>query len=127
MKHKILDAPGAAKVHLHNVLYAMRTWRKARDRGIGVQPELYRFFQSKGGGMLAPVLDSVFTLREALLKRSLRAGEGVCWSDDERELLRYFENPEVPVPNQTMASAFLSAVHTASSMLNALPIEHKSA
>lgn len=65
---------------------AARCWRDARDSGQSVQPSLSRMLAKHDCGMLAPVFDSLMTLCEAALGRSITVGAAML-SDDEHMLL----------------------------------------
>jgi len=68
------------------VMAAARCWRVARDTGAPVQQCLHAVLAPLRCDMLAPVFDSLMTLCEAALGRSIRAGTAAP-SDDEALLL----------------------------------------
>ncbi|MFX6315190.1 hypothetical protein ABTF93_19425, partial [Acinetobacter baumannii] len=56
------------------VLISARRWREARDTGLPVQPHLFTELAPEGGGVLAPVIDSLMHLYEVVLHRPVRVG-----------------------------------------------------
>lgn len=69
------------------VLLSARRWREARDTGLPVQPHLFTELAPEGGGMLAPVIDSLMHLYETVLRRPVRVGRDGAMSADEDLLL----------------------------------------
>src|SRR5262249_31017085 len=79
------------------LIEAMRCWRRAKDDGRAVQPSLYAQLSGQGHEMLAPVIDSLMCLFEAVLGRRVKVGEddgrpgggmsGDALSSDENLLL----------------------------------------
>jgi hypothetical protein len=64
-----------------------RGWRAARDQHACTQQRLHRLLAPRGGGMLAPVFDSLMTLCEAALGRRFAVGVAGTLSADETLLL----------------------------------------
>lgn len=84
-----LSAPiddGAISV-LALILVSARLWREARDTGLPVQPHLFAELAPEGGGILAPVIDSLMHFYEAVLRRPVRVGREGRASQDEGLLL----------------------------------------
>lgn len=77
------------------VIDCARSWRSARDAGKPSQPALYARLKLVGGGILVPVLDSLFRLVEAALQRRLCAGapRQLGMVGDEPHLLHLLSNP----------------------------------
>lgn len=69
------------------VVDAIRVWSSARDLREPLQPSLFAALAARGGGVLAPVFDSLMTLCETALGRRLRPGRDDGRSADERLLL----------------------------------------
>lgn len=69
------------------VLISARRWREARDTGLPVQPHLFTELAPEGGGVLAPVIDSLMHLYEVVLHRPVRVGHEGRASQDEELLL----------------------------------------
>jgi hypothetical protein len=76
------------------VLEAARCWRAARDAGKAIQPSLFAMLAKRGGGVLAPVFDSLMTLCEAALGRRLRVGSDAVLTSDEHLLLDLLAAPD---------------------------------
>jgi hypothetical protein len=71
------------------VIDAARCWRTARDGGIPAQPALYARLMPLGCGALAPVVDALFMMFEAGVRRRFQAGgpSPQPLSGDEESLL----------------------------------------
>lgn len=69
------------------ILVSARRWREARDAGLPVQPHLFAELAPEGGGILAPVIDSLMHLYEIVLRRPVRVGRAGGASQDEELLL----------------------------------------
>lgn len=69
------------------ILIAARRWREARDTGLAIQPHLFAILSEEGGGVLAPVIDSLMHLYEIVLRRPVRVGRDRTMSQDEDLLL----------------------------------------
>lgn len=69
------------------LLTSARRWREARDMGLPVQPHLFTGLAPEGGGVLAPVIDSLMHLYETLLHRPVRVGHDGRVSLDEELLI----------------------------------------
>lgn len=69
------------------ILVSVRIWREARDTGLPVQPRLFTELAPEGGGVLAPVIDSLMHLYEIVLRRPVRVGRAGQASQDEELLL----------------------------------------
>lgn len=93
---RITSGGGASAVFGPLVVGAARTWFHAREKQRATQPELYRFLVRQDGGMLVPVLDSVFRLYEACLRREFRAGQVADqrMTSDELRLLELLAKQE---------------------------------
>ncbi|MDT0576483.1 hypothetical protein RM533_09810 [Croceicoccus sp. F390] len=76
------------------ILDAMRCWRDAKDNGEAVQPCVYRTLARHRLEILAPVFDSLMTICEAAMKRSIIAGEDGYPSSDETALIDMLLDPE---------------------------------
>jgi hypothetical protein len=98
------------------ILDAARCWRQARDSGQPVLPCLTAILHDHGGGMLAPCLDSLMALAEAVLGRPLRVGHAHEVSADEHLLLDWFagaEPAEAPIAcGEGLAAALDCAVRS---------------
>lgn len=84
-----LSAPledGAISI-LALILASARRWREARDIDLPVQPHLFTELAPEGGGILAPVIDSLMHLYEIVLRRPVRVGREGRASLDEELLL----------------------------------------
>lgn len=84
-----LSAPledGAISI-LALILVSARRWCEARDMGLPVQPHLFTELAPEGGGILAPVIDSLMHLYEVVLRRPVRVGREGRASLDEELLL----------------------------------------
>lgn len=84
-----LSAPledGAISI-LALIIASARRWREARDMGLPVQPHLFTELAPEGGGILAPVIDSLMHLYEIVLCRPVRVGREGRSSLDEELLL----------------------------------------
>lgn len=69
------------------ILVSARRWREARDSGLPVQPHLFAELAPEGGGVLAPVIDSLMHFYEIVLRRPVRVGREGKASPDEELLL----------------------------------------
>lgn len=69
------------------ILVAARLWREARDTGLAIQPHLFGELAPEGGGVLAPVIDSLMHFYEIVLRRPVRVGCAGAMSQDEDLLL----------------------------------------
>ncbi|WP_447953950.1 hypothetical protein [Sphingopyxis chilensis] len=69
------------------ILVSVRLWREAHDTGLPVQPRLFTELAPEGGGVLAPVIDSLVHLYEIVLRRPVRVGRAGQASQDEELLL----------------------------------------
>lgn len=69
------------------LITSARRWREARDMGLPVQPHLFTGLAPEGGGILAPVIDSLMHLYEIVLHRPVRVGHDGRVSLDEELLL----------------------------------------
>jgi hypothetical protein len=69
------------------ILVSARRWREARDMGLPVQPHLFTELAPEGGGVLAPVIDSLMNLYEIVLRRPVLVGREGRTSLDEELLL----------------------------------------
>lgn len=70
---------------------AARCWREARDKHQPVQPSLFALLSRHGHDMLAPVLDSLMTLAEAVAGKRFTVGSGPDLSEDEQRLIGLLE------------------------------------
>lgn len=77
---------GAISV-LSIILVSARLWREARDTGLAIQPHLFATLAPEGGGVLAPVIDSLMHFYEIVLRRPMRVGRAGSMSPDEDLLL----------------------------------------
>ena len=76
------------------ILDVMRCWRDAKDHGEAVQPYIYETLARHRLEILVPVFDSLMTLCEAAMKRSIVAGEDGDRSVDETALIDMLVDPE---------------------------------
>ena len=76
------------------ILDVMRCWRDAKDHGEAVQPYISETLARHRLEILVPVFDSLMTLCEAAMKRSIVAGEDGDRSVDETALIDMLVDPE---------------------------------
>lgn len=102
---------------------ALRSWRIARDKGQAIQPQLSKLLDAQESAILAPALDSLFRLYEAVLGRPLAVGDRDETSEDERMLLQAIERPEIGKGlgrGKGLADGFLCALCSTRIMLSRL-------
>jgi len=118
-------APAAQSV-TSAILEAVRSWRVARDAGNSIQPALYVPLESRGYGLLAPVLDGLLTLFEAGARRRFDAGapSDSAITGDEYRLLDLLEGDDTtPSTDQflpDLAAAMRVAIGSARVMLRSV-------
>jgi len=108
------------------ILEAVRSWRVARDAGNSIQPALYAPLETRGYGLLAPVLDGLLTLFEAASRRRFDAGapSDSVITGDEHRLLDLLDGDDVTPPadqfRPDLAAAMRVAVRSARVMLRSV-------
>ncbi|CUS45473.1 MAG: hypothetical protein V4610_10410 [Pseudomonadota bacterium] len=108
------------------ILEAVRSWRIARDTGNSIQPALYAPLETRGYGLLAPVLDGLLTLFEAASRRRFDAGapSDSTITGDEHRLLDLLEGDDIIPPadqfRPDLVSAMRVAVRSARVMLHSM-------
>ena len=122
----LAPAVPAAQSVTSTILEAVRSWRIARDAGNSIQPALYAPLESRGFGLLAPVLDGLLTLFEAGSRRRFDAGapSDSAITGDEHRLLDLLESDDAtPSTDQflpDLAAAMRVAVRSARVMLRSV-------
>lgn len=108
--------PVFASPAISAVIDAARIWRAARDIGQPVQPVLSARLGTPGSGFLAPVLDGLLTLFEAVFRRRFDAGKPADaeLTGDERRLLALLERDSSGEEAEQLRSALTPALRTAS-------------
>lgn len=103
------------------IVDACRTWRLAQDANQPVQPSLFAAMDPRSEGVLAPVFDSLMTLYESVLGRSMRPGGDASLSDDENLLLDLLSGTRSMRPlvrcAEGVATAFEAALRSTRIML----------
>lgn len=108
------------------VIDSVRIWRVARDLGQPVQPSLFARLDRLGSGLLAPVLDGLLTLFEAVFRRRFDAGAPMDadLTADEERLLQLLDHDGCPPPTEQirpdLAPALLTALRSTRIMLRAV-------
>ena len=109
------------------ILEAVRSWRIARDSGNSIQPALYAPLETRGYGLLAPVLDGLLTLFEAASRRRFDAGapSDSTITGDEHRLLDLLEGDDATPPptdqlRPDLAAALRVAVRSCRIMLRSM-------
>jgi hypothetical protein len=97
------------------ILEAVRSWRVARDTGNSIQPALYAPLETRGYGLLAPVLDGLLTLFEAASRRRFDAGapSDSAITHDEHRLLDLLEGDDVAPPTDQLRPDLVAALRVA--------------
>ncbi len=97
------------------VIDSARIWRAARDLGQPVQPMLYARLDRLGSGILAPVLDGLLILFEAVFRRRFDAGAPMDadLTADEERLLQLLDHDSCPPPTGQAQPALAPALRTA--------------
>jgi hypothetical protein len=97
------------------ILEAVRSWRIARDTGNSIQPALYAPLETRGYGLLAPVLDGLLTLFEAASRRRFDAGapSDSTITGDEHRLLDLLEGDDVTPPTDQLRPDLVAALRVA--------------
>lgn len=112
----VAAVPGSAPSTTTAILEAVRSWRVARDAGNSIQPALYGLLETRGYGLLAPVLDGLLTLFEAASRRRFDAGapSDSVITGDEHQLLDLLEGDEsVPPPTDQLRPDLAAALRVA--------------
>lgn len=107
--------PAFASPAASAIIDSARIWRAARDLGQPVQPMLYARLERLGSGILAPVLDGLLTLFEAVFRRRFDAGAPMDadLTADEERLLALLDRDSCPAPAGPVQPALAPALRTA--------------
>jgi hypothetical protein len=111
----VIAAPAPAPSMTAAILEAVRSWRIARDTGNSIQPALYAPLETRGYGLLAPVLDGLLTLFEAASRRRFDAGapSDSTITGDEHRLLDLLEGDDVTPPADQLRPDLVAALRVA--------------
>lgn len=111
----VIAVPAPAPSMTAAILEAVRSWRIARDTGNSIQPALYAPLETRGYGLLAPVLDGLLTLFEAASRRRFDAGapSDSAITGDEHRLLDLLEGDDVTPPTDQLRPDLVAALRVA--------------
>ncbi len=112
-----IAVPAPAPSMTAAILEAVRSWRVARDTGNpdSIQPALYAPLETRGYGLLAPVLDGLLTLFEAASRRRFDAGapSDSAITGDEHRLLDLLEGDDATPPTDQLRPDLAAALRVA--------------